>query len=87
MHMPLLVKMRDAMTEVGFVDLQTLPFPQPIYPSGLWSVTLARKSEAFNGFREDDADTLPQSTEYYNAGIHHGALATPNYMKRAFEKK
>ena len=72
---------------LGFVDLQTLPFPQPIYPSGLWSVTLARKSEAFNGFREDDADTLSQSTEYYNAGIHHGALATPNYMKRAFEKK
>jgi spermidine synthase len=87
MHMPLLVEMRDAMTEVGFVDLQTLPFPQPIYPSGLWSVTLARKSEEFAGFREDDANTLAQSTEYYNAGIHHGALATPNYMKRAFEKK
>ena len=26
MHMPLLLEMRDAMIDVGFVDLQTLPF-------------------------------------------------------------
>jgi spermidine synthase len=87
MHMPLLVEMREAMLSVGFNDLQTLPFPQPIYPSGLWSVTLARKSEAFNGFREDGAAIIAQHSEYYNGGIHHGALATPNYMKRAFDKK
>ena len=87
MHMPLLVEMREAMLSVGFNDLQTLPFPQPIYPSGLWSVTLARKSEAFNGFREDGAAIIAEHSEYYNGGIHHGALATPNYMKRAFDKK
>jgi spermidine synthase len=87
MHMPLLVEMREAMLSVGFKDLQTLPFPQPIYPSGLWSVTLARKSEAFNGFREDGAAIIAEHSEYYNGGIHHGALATPNYMKRAFDKK
>ncbi|WP_372761774.1 polyamine aminopropyltransferase [Pseudoalteromonas sp.] len=87
MHMPLLVEMREAMLSVGFNDLQTLPFPQPIYPSGLWSVTLARKSELFNGFREDAAAEIAQHSEYYNSGIHHGALATPNYMKRAFAKK
>ncbi|NOU52920.1 polyamine aminopropyltransferase [Pseudoalteromonas sp. JBTF-M23] len=85
-HMPLLLEMRDAMLDVGFVDLQTLPFPQPIYPSGLWSATLARKSEKFNGFRENDADNAKFSTEYYNTGIHKGALATPNFMKRAFTK-
>ncbi|GAA72087.1 polyamine aminopropyltransferase [Pseudoalteromonas sp. BSi20439] len=87
MHMPLLVEMREAMLSVGFNDLQTLPFPQPIYPSGLWSVTLARKSEAFDGFREDGAAIIAEHSEYYNGGIHHGALATPNYMKRAFDKK
>ena len=86
-HMPLLVEMRDAMTEVGFADLQTLPFPQPIYPSGLWSVTLARKGEVFAGFRESDAAKIAKHSEYYNSGIHHGALATPNYMKRGFDKK
>ncbi|OUL56012.1 polyamine aminopropyltransferase [Pseudoalteromonas ulvae] len=86
MHMPLLIEMRQAMLDVGFVDLQTLPFPQPIYPSGLWSVTLARKDEKFASFREGDAQQAPFETEYYNAGIHHGALATPGFMKRAFNK-
>jgi len=86
MHMPLLLEMRDAMKDVGFADLQTLPFPQPIYPSGLWSATMARKDEQFDGFREKDAETATFDTEYYNVGIHKGALATPNFMKRAFEK-
>ncbi|MBQ4862732.1 polyamine aminopropyltransferase [Pseudoalteromonas sp. MMG013] len=86
MHMPLLIEMRDAMTDVGFVDLQTLPFPQPIYPSGLWSSTMARKGEGFSGFREQDADKALFHTDYYNTGIHKGALATPNFMKRAFAK-
>lgn len=86
MHMPLLLEMRDAMKDVGFADLQTLPFPQPIYPSGLWSATMARKGESFDGFREEDAQSAQFNTEYYNVGIHKGALATPNFMKRAFEK-
>ena len=86
MHMPLLLEMRDAMKDVGFADLQTLPFPQPIYPSGLWSATMARKGENFDGFRKEDAQNAEFDTEYYNVGIHKGALATPNFMKRAFEK-
>ncbi|MBQ4834346.1 polyamine aminopropyltransferase [Pseudoalteromonas sp. MMG010] len=87
MHMPLLVEMRNAMLDVGFNDLQTLPFPQPIYPSGLWSVTLARKSQAFDGFREDTASKIALQSEYYNGAIHHGALSTPNFMQRVFNKK
>ncbi|RZM74948.1 polyamine aminopropyltransferase [Pseudoalteromonas rubra] len=87
MHMTLLKEMRQAMLDVGFVDLQTLPFPQPIYPSGLWSATLARKGEPFNGFREQDAEQAGFDTEYYNTGIHKGALATPGFMRRAFESK
>ncbi len=85
MHMKLLRETRDAMKDVGFADLQTLPFPQPIYPSGLWSATMARKGHAFAGFREADVENMPFDTEYYNAGIHHGALATPNFMKRGFK--
>ena len=83
-HMPLLVEMRDAMTEVGFSALQTLPFPQPIYPSGYWSVTLARKDSEFDGFREINNDEMDNL--YYNAGIHTGALATPGFMAKAFKK-
>lgn len=47
---------------------------------------MARKDEKFAGFREQDVDNATFDTEYYNTGIHKGALATPNFMKRAFEK-
>jgi spermidine synthase len=86
MHQQLLRDTRNAMSEVGFVDLQTLPFPQPIYPSGLWSATMARKAIKFTDFREDDVDTMSFDTQYYNSGIHKGALAMPNYLKRALAK-
>ncbi len=86
MHMPLMLAMRNAMTDVGFSDLQTLPFPQPIYPSGLWSVTLARKACNFKGFRTQNLEQNTIETQYYNAGIHQGALSTPHFMARAFEQ-
>jgi spermidine synthase len=86
MHQQLLRDTRSAMSEVGFVDLQTLPFPQPIYPSGLWSATMARKAIKFADFRESDVDNMSFDTEYYNSGIHKGALAMPNYLKRALAK-
>jgi spermidine synthase len=86
MHQQLLRDTRSAMSEVGFVDLQTLPFPQPIYPSGLWSATMARKAIKFTDFREDDVDTMSFDTQYYNSGIHKGALAMPNYLKRSLAK-
>jgi spermidine synthase len=87
MHMPLLLDIRNAVRDVGFTDLQTITFPQPIYPSGLWSATLARKEGNFIGFRHEDAANLKFNTEYYNVGIHLGALSIPNFMKRAFNKR
>ncbi|WP_199609917.1 polyamine aminopropyltransferase [Flocculibacter collagenilyticus] len=86
LHLALLCEMRDAMTEVGFADLQTLNFPQMIYPSGWWSCTMARKEVAFDGFRQDDADAASFDTEYYNSEIHQAAMATPNFVKKAFKK-
>ncbi|MCF6456339.1 polyamine aminopropyltransferase [Pseudoalteromonas sp. MMG024] len=86
MHQQLLRETRAAMLDVGFADLQTLPFPQPIYPSGLWSATMARKGENFTAFRAQDVENAAFDTEYYNVGIHQGALATPNFLKRALAK-
>ncbi|MEO3677736.1 polyamine aminopropyltransferase [Rheinheimera sp. FR7-31] len=82
-HMPLLKDMRSAMLDAGFDALQTLLFPQMVYPSGWWTCTLARKGMAFNGFRETDAVNAPFSTEYYNAEVHKAASAWPNFMKQA----
>lgn len=67
------------MKEAGFTSTATLPFPQPVYPSGWWSCTLAGKQRDTRQFRNGaDIDTL-----YYTAGIHQGALATPPFLARA----
>ncbi|MBK8816487.1 MAG: polyamine aminopropyltransferase [Methylococcaceae bacterium] len=83
LHLELLKDMRNSMLTAGFNALQTLYFPQCIYPSGWWSATMASKS-ALNGFRELDSANKSFDTEYYNVDIHRGALAQPEFVKRAF---
>jgi len=82
LHLNLIKDMRDAMQSAGFNALQTLYFPQPIYPSGWWSATMAGKA-AINGFREQDSADKSFETEYYNVDIHKGALAQPEFVKKA----
>jgi spermidine synthase len=65
--------------------VQTLHFPQPVYPSGWWTCTMAAK-HAFKGFRIEDSVCKSFPTRYYNAEVHQGALALPPFMKEAFEK-
>lgn len=86
-HLALLTDMRNAMTAAGFSDLQTLSFPQPIYPSGWWSCTLAKKQGAFGDFRAVDANNAEFETLYYNSDIHQAAKALPNFVKQAFDGK
>ena len=81
-HLELLNAMREAMKDAGFAALQTLNFPQMVYPSGWWTCTLARKGQPFDGFRREDADNADFPTEYYNADIHQAAMAWPNFMRR-----
>ncbi len=83
LHLALIKDMRNAMQTAGFKALQTLYFPQCIYPSGWWSATMAGKS-SLKGFREQDAANKPFDTLYYNADIHSGALAQPEFVKKLF---
>jgi len=69
------------MKEAGFVDTQTIPFPQPVYPSGWWSATMARKNSAIPQFRETEAREKAFETQYYNADLHKGSLALPTFLK------
>ncbi len=78
----LIRKIHKDMLAAGFDAVQTLPFPQVVYPTGWWSCTLAGKGVELTAFREDDAENRGFPTEYYNAGIHRGALALPEFMKR-----
>lgn len=75
-------KAHDEMREAGFTQTRTLCFPQPVYPTGWWSCTMASRANPLKYFREADVDERPFVTEYYNKGIHHGALAMPEFMKK-----
>lgn len=79
----LIQSMHKEMRGVGFADIRTLPFPQPCYPTGWWSCTMARKGAPLDGFRERDAAGKPFATRYYNADIHRAALAQPEFMREA----
>lgn len=74
----LIKEMRHEMSKAGFKAFKTLPFPQPCYPTGWWSVTLSSKQPNANfAFRQTDAQTKPFDTLYYNAHLHHGVLVPP----------
>ena len=83
----LIKAMRTEMGKAGFTTFKTLPFPQPCYPTGWWSCTLARKpgADAAFGFREADARGKSFPTRYYSADVHRGALATPPFVAEALQ--
>lgn len=85
-YLDLIGEMRREMALAGFNHLQTLFFPQCIYPSGWWSATVACKSGRMN-FRELDAANKAFDTVYYNADIHKAALAQPEFFKKALASK
>jgi spermidine synthase len=66
----------------GFIEINTFPFPQPIYPTGWWSCTVAIKSGAMKNFREQDARNAGFETLYYTADLHKGALVMPPFMQK-----
>ncbi|MCM2678193.1 polyamine aminopropyltransferase [Echinimonas agarilytica] len=84
LHVDLLCQMRQAMSDAGFGALQTLQFPQPIYPSGWWSCTHAVKGTEFAEPRWQDAQNRPFDSLYYSEQTHQGAMALPPYLLKAF---
>jgi len=82
-HLKLIGDMRGAMSAAGFGHLQTLFFPQCLYPSGWWSATIASKASLAK-FRDLDSAHKTFDTTYYNVDIHKAALAQPEFFKKAF---
>jgi len=82
-HLPLLKSIRRALKLAGFGAMRTLTFPQPCYPSGWWSATLARKGGDLSSFRERGAATKTFATRYYNAETHKDALAQTEFLREA----
>lgn len=74
--------MRDAMQSAGFENLLTVPFPQPVYPSGWFSCTMAAKLPCFNHFRRDMACLKTLNTQYYQFELHEAALSPSPLLKK-----
>lgn len=81
-HMRILKGMYKAIGDSGFADIKTLGFPQPVYPSGWWSATMACKDGKISGFREQDAANKTFETQYYNAQIHQACFVMPEFFIR-----
>ncbi|MNV57681.1 Spermidine synthase [compost metagenome] len=80
----LIKDMRSEMGKAGFQSFKTLPFPQPCYPTGWWSVTVASKQAGYGfGFRQEDAAAKPFDTLYYTAPLHTGVLVSPPFVAKA----
>ena len=82
-HIELIKSMRSAMRTSGFAAVKTLTFPQPCYPTGWWSATLARKGVDLEDFRERGAEMKQFETKYYNVDMHRAALALPEFLREA----
>ncbi|TXK60790.1 polyamine aminopropyltransferase [Alkalisalibacterium limincola] len=82
-HLGLIRSMRNAMKGAGFTAFRTLTFPQPCYPTGWWSCTMARKGGELDGFRERGAGSKTFATKYYSAEIHKSALVQPPFVADA----
>ncbi|MGH8015719.1 MAG: polyamine aminopropyltransferase [Candidatus Zixiibacteriota bacterium] len=54
----------------------------PIYPSAIWSFAFcSKKYDPIDDFREQDAKNHKSKTRYYNADIHRGSFALPQFTK------
>jgi spermidine synthase len=72
-HRKLIGMMGAAMRSAGFTDVHTMGFPQPVYPSGWWSATMATKNGNLKKFREQAVKDKPFKSRYYSYGIHLAA--------------
>jgi len=80
LHLPLIREMHAAMKTAGFAQTHLIHFPQPIYPSGWWSASLARKGKGRLSARLSPAALKKLKTQYYNAATHRAAFATPGFV-------
>ncbi|WP_083561043.1 polyamine aminopropyltransferase [Oceanococcus atlanticus] len=88
-HLELIQQVHASMKGEGFAATRLVNFPQPVYPSGWWSATLAFK-QAEGAQRQADSarvEAISADTLYFNAATLNGALALPNFVAKALAEK
>ena len=78
-HIKLIKAMRQAMNAAGFKYMHTLDFPQPLYPSGWWSATMACNTKLGEG-RIEDIKNKDFETLYYSEAKHRASMETPLFL-------
>lgn len=81
-HLPLMLDYHRAMAAAGFAERRSLLFPQPVYPGGSITGTLACKTGRLDKIRPL-ADGI--ATRFYNTALHRGLLETPAFMREALD--
>jgi len=80
------VELNGCLKEVfGNEKVKTLLFHIPTYPSGTWSFQLGVKGDIdVTNVKDECAETFGNNhlLNYYNANVHRGAFALPNFVKR-----
>ena len=85
LHAGLIREMHAAMRQAGFKQTHLVTFPQPVYPSGWWSASYARKTRGKLAARLAPAALKKLKMRYYNAETHRAAFAVPEFIKDALK--
>lgn len=83
-HTQLICAMHAAMRHAGFADTHVLSYPQPVYPTGWWSATLACRDDVR---LQSPAHTGNVRTRYYTPAIHRAAFAQPAFLERELAER
>ena len=80
-HNTIMHDLRSKLSTAGFKNPRPMLFPQPVYPTGWWSATIATKAVQPHIFREQVYAHRAFQTRYYNRDIHYACFATPEFMQ------
>ncbi|MGD9254857.1 MAG: polyamine aminopropyltransferase [Chromatiales bacterium] len=79
LHRELLERIYRDMGAAGFASIRTLQFPQPVYPGGWWSATMAAKAGSWPGPRYAEMAKI-EGVRYFNRAIFDASFALPEFM-------
>jgi spermidine synthase len=82
LHLALLSSIHREMRAAGFETTRSVQFPQCVYPSGWWTVTMGGVGD-LTAFRYADALNKSFPTRYYDADIHKASLVLPSFLSEA----
>jgi spermidine synthase len=79
LHRELQERIYSDMGAAGFAAIRTLQFPQPVYPGGWWSATMAVKTAPWPGPRYEQMAEI-EGMRYFNRAIFDASFALPEFM-------